>query len=62
MEPEVDQRLRAFCPVISYFYTEALQNRGLLTSAVIGLTAGTVIGHLIEMKWVKVNMQYGNWY
>ena len=61
LNADIDIRLRRFCLDQINFYTDALYNRGLLTSGVIGFAGGSVLGQMFEMKFIKVNLSSTLW-
>ena len=38
-----------------------MYNKGLLSSAVVGLTGGSILGQLVEMKFVNLNLAHNGW-
>ena len=36
-------------------------NDGFLKSGIIGLAAGSMLGHLIEIRFVNLNLSYSTW-
>lgn len=41
--------------------TYAKFNKHLADSGVIGMTAGAILGHLFEMRFINLNLSYVGW-
>lgn len=58
---EIDQRLRAFCSNITNLYTDAMYNKQFMQSGVIGMTGGSILGQLFEMRFINLNLAHYGW-
>lgn len=61
LEESMTHRMKAFCPVQEHFETTSRYNLAFQQSGVIGFTSGSILGHLFEMKFVKINLSYSLW-